>query len=160
LTPEGKRAAIAEFANSEAAQAVDTATAAVKAQRDYAAQQVEAIHKALVSQVDTAQEIRNGRAWQRARAKLDVAAKDGKLAAVAQKGIQRAERGERSVIVEMLPDYLEAQGVDAGFVDTALAAAVPEYGAARDALGAVSATSNAPTTTRAWSPRPSWRVDR
>jgi hypothetical protein len=125
LTPQGTENAIAAFANTPAAQAVDTAHEVMQQHAADAHANVDAIRKALTQPGDSAQELRNSRIWDRAKRVLDNA-DDGRVGTVAQRLISSADRPMLGVLHEELPAYLDSRGVDSDWLPTAFEQSVPE----------------------------------
>lgn len=125
LTPQGRENAIAAFANTPAAQAVDQAHEVMQQHAAAAHANLDAARNALVQPGDSAQELRNNRIWNRDKAVLD-RAKDGKVGAVARQLISAAGRAELGVLREELGPYLESRGVEFDWLPTAFEQSVPE----------------------------------
>ena len=125
---EGLRQQVKKFADTEAAKAVDTAEAAVQARADQAADTYAKIREDLSPNGDTAAELRATRYWERTRALLD-SAKEGAFGK-AQKLLAAADREQLGVLLQELPDYLEARGQTTSWIDNAVAQVVPEYATA------------------------------
>lgn len=132
LTPQGREDRIAKFADTPAAQAVDTAHQAMQQHAADAKAHVDAVRDALTQPGDAAAELRNNRIWNRTKAVLDNA-EDGRLGAVAQQLISSADREKLSVLHEELPAYLDSRGVESDWMPTAFEHAVPELGQAQQA---------------------------
>lgn len=123
---------IAAFADSPAAAQVDEAIA-LAAKREADAQQAVADIITNLSQPgDTAQELRNSRAWERAARQLDNAPGDH-IAEVARKLIANAADDELGVLLTELPSYLDSQGAGSDWIEHVTAERVPELAAARKA---------------------------
>ena len=136
LTERAQRDKLAEFADGEhakvlpvCAQAVDGLVAEKQAAYDDAV-------KNLVPEWDTAGELRAGRCWQRERAKLEALSSEGERVTAARTAIEKCDdRATLAVLVEELPAFLEAKGVDTStWFPEVIAAKAPEVGAAKRAL--------------------------
>jgi hypothetical protein len=132
-SPDGFRAQVAEFANTDAAAAVDAAVSQVRERADEAATQVDKLRRSLSSHSDAVAEMRAGRYWVRTQRILDNTG-NAKLFGVAQNLITEADRAELAVLLEELPAYCESRGQSTSWLDAAVGQAVPEYGAARARL--------------------------
>jgi hypothetical protein len=130
LTDQGRMNALAAFASTPAAQAVDVAHNAMQQRAAEAKANVDAVRNSLTQPGDAAQEARNSRAWDRAKRVLDNA-DDGKVGLVARQLISSADRPTLGVLHEELPSYLESRGVEADWLPTAFEQAVPELSAAQ-----------------------------
>ncbi|MGY4646523.1 hypothetical protein [Mycobacterium sp. URHB0021] len=131
-SPEGLTAQIAKFSDTEAAKAVDTALANVRARADQAAAQVDRIRAGLSPNGDVAAELRAGRYWDRTKAVLD-SAKEGAFGK-AQKLIADADGEQLGTLLQELPAYLAAHGHPSDWIDTAVGQVVPEYAQAAKRL--------------------------
>jgi hypothetical protein len=138
------------FADTPTVRDMDTAIENVRARRDKAQAQLDTVRASLTKPGDAAQESRNTRTWNRARAQLDNAGGGTAAIEVAQRLIAGAANpGELSVLLEELPTYLDVhkpsgmnsqqqkqyeRGIKAA-IDTTINTAVPEYGRAVKELG-------------------------
>lgn len=107
----------AEFADSEHARRIDTIERQI-AERVAAKKRArEQIRKSLVKEGDTAAEIRASRKWEADRNLLE--AQGGSLE-TGRKLLEDADPAELSVLLEQLPKYYAAQGIDASGVINAV----------------------------------------
>jgi hypothetical protein len=131
LNAEGYAAQVAAFADSPEAKAVEAHEAAVIARRDQAAADYERTLKGLVPEGDTAQELRNTRAWERHRNAISNAKSPVAAARVA---IQNADDAELGVLLQELPAHLGALGVPTDWINQDVEQRAPELAATRAAL--------------------------
>lgn len=124
-SPEGYRAQLAAFADTEAAKAVDRALTQVETRADNAAKDLAQIRAALSPNGDTAAELRATRYWNRTKPLLDNAKNPF---TTAKELISAASREELGVLLQELPAYLQARGIPAEWIDHHVATVVPEYG--------------------------------
>jgi hypothetical protein len=130
LTPQGREDRIAKFADTPAAQAVDQAHEVAQRHAADAKASVEAVRDSLTQPGDSAQELRNSRIWNRAKAALDNA-EDGRVGAVARQLISSADRETLGVLHEELPSYLASRDVESDWLTTAFEQSVPELAQAQ-----------------------------
>ncbi len=130
-TSEGYADQVSRFANTDAAKAIDTAQANVEARVTQAEAKVEKVRAALSPNGDAAAESRAARFWHRNERLLD--AKQDKFTA-AQDLVKSASREELGTLLQELPAYLQANGLETGWLDIYVASIVPEYGAAKTEL--------------------------
>ena len=127
---EGLREQIANFAETDAARAVNTAVEQVRQRRDQAQTQSDKVRRELSPDGDTAAELRAARSWDRTQRLLDNT--KGEAVALAAQGLMAsADRREFGVLLQELPAYLAARGQNADWIDDAVSQLVPEYGSAR-----------------------------
>lgn len=123
---------ISAFAKSPAAAQIDEALAIAERREAEAQQAVADIVAGLSPQGDTAQELRNSRAWERAARQLDAAPGDH-IAEVARKLVANSTDDELGVLLAELPAYLDAKGAGSDWLEHVTAARVPELAAAQKA---------------------------
>jgi hypothetical protein len=128
LTEAGIQIAVGNFADSDAAQAVDRAEQMTDAWVNSLAEKRDQIREGLTQPGDAAQEMRNSRDWARTERRLDAARNAGHTAAVAREAIDGAGPSEIGVLAVELPAWLESKGQPSDWVRTALAQRVPELG--------------------------------
>jgi hypothetical protein len=130
LSAEGYEARLAEFKNTSAAKAVDRMFEAVTARRDEAVANVAKVKRSLSPAGDAATEMRATRLRDRVIRTLDT--KDqAQLFDAANQLIAGATREELGVLLQELPAYLQSRGSTTDWLDSAVAAIVPEFAAAR-----------------------------
>jgi hypothetical protein len=130
LTETGIQTAVENFADSDAARAVDTADQLTDKWVGDLSARCDDIRAGLTQPGDAAQEMRNSRDWARTERRLDAAADVGHTAVVAKAAIDRAGPNEIGVLAVELPAWLESKGQPSDWVRTALAQRVPELGEA------------------------------
>lgn len=117
---------IAAFSNSPAMKQVDEAERLVIERDEAAEQAVTDIVKGLSPQGDTAQELRAGRAWDRAVRQLDSVSPD-RVPEMARKLIANASSDELGVLLTELPSLLTSKGHEnLDWIEQAVAQKVPE----------------------------------
>jgi hypothetical protein len=130
LSAEGYKARLAEFQNTPAAKAVDRMFEAVTARRDEAVANVAQVKRSLSPAGDAATEMRATRLRDRVIRTLDT--KDqAQLFDAANQLLAGASREELGVLLQELPAYLQSRGSTTDWLDSAVAAIVPEFAAAR-----------------------------
>ncbi|MEZ0363417.1 hypothetical protein ACAG26_06890 [Mycobacterium sp. pUA109] len=130
-TSDNVREHIAAFADTEAGRAVTRSVETVRATAEAAQLAAQrALGRIVGQEGDTAAELRNSRFWARTERLLDAIDNGAYLGKVSDL-VRNANPNELGVLAQELPAYLESKGADAGFVDTLLAEAAPEYGAAK-----------------------------
>ena len=118
----------AEFASGPAASEIATVERLIAADIEAKRHASEQVRKSLVTEGDTASEIRASRKWDSAKALLD--SRDASLSA-GRKLLESASNAELSVLLEQLPAYYQAKGVDPKpVIDAVLAQKVPELASA------------------------------
>jgi hypothetical protein len=133
FSAEGLREQIANFADTDAARAVNTAVEQVQQRRDQAQTQADKVRRDLSPSGDTAAELRAARYWNRTKGVLDTL-DSGQLLPTAQDLIAKADRTELGTLLQELPAYVQARGQTTEWLDPALAQVVPEFGRAREQL--------------------------
>lgn len=124
---DGLRRKVQAFADTPAAKAVDAALTAAERVRDKAQADLDKAMRALSPAGDTAQELRNGRAWDRARRILDAAA-PGKVTTEAENFLRNADPAERGVLIQEIPAYLKSRGIEFNAsMRLIIAQVAPEY---------------------------------
>jgi hypothetical protein len=125
---------LSKFAESEAAQAIGTGELAIDAWVDRKAAEVQLIRDGLSQPGDAAAEIRRDRAWAADRLAIQRAQEDpsGKSTVQAIRSVIKNAKtgGELAVVVDQLPRYAESLGFPTDFIESEIAAKVPELGAA------------------------------
>src|ERR1700758_1615767 len=105
FSDDGKRRAIASFANTEAARDADAALAELVQHRDERAARVEAERAKLAPPLDAAGQVHAQRTWQRAERQLGSAENVAQRAAIARQLVGQASPEELAVYAEELPPY-------------------------------------------------------
>jgi len=124
FTEIGLHQQISAFANSPAAKQIDEAISLVN-QRDAAAKATVAdVLRGLSPQGDTASELRNTRAWDRARRQLD-AVHTERVAEAARTLIGGSDDDELGVLLAELPSYLASKGSSSEWLETSVGQRVP-----------------------------------
>jgi hypothetical protein len=131
FSAEGYLAQVAAFTDTPAAKAVDQHEAAVIERRNQAAADYARTLKQLAPEGDTAQELRNGRSWDRHRHAIDNATSP---VAAARAAVNKAEGAELKVLLDELPAHLGASGAPTDWINGAVEQRAPELAAARKAL--------------------------
>jgi hypothetical protein len=131
LSEEGRRDAIADFRNSQAAKLLDQIDAAAdqrlaQAQNDYAQQL-----KGLTQPGDAAQETRNSRTWDRELRKLEAAKDSGSVINVARQALESSSGAELGVLMEQMPSYLESRKVPTEWINPVVTQQHPALGEAQ-----------------------------
>jgi len=129
----GLREEIANFADTDAARAVDKAVEQVRQRRDQAQTQADEVHRNLSPNGDTATELRASRFWNRTKGLLDTV-DTGQLLGRAQGLLTKADRAELGTLLQELAPYLTSRGQATDWIDSAVAEIVPEFSHARNQL--------------------------
>lgn len=133
-TESALRDRIREFKDAPAGRALTTALEAATTYRDQARADVEGTLRSLAHDGDTAEELRNTRAWERARRILD-STPDSNVGTAAANLVRKANDSELGVLVQELRDYFDSrENVKTGDVEFKLAIKdrAPQYAAALD----------------------------
>lgn len=129
FSPDGYRAKVLGFKDSPEAQAVDQHEAAVIARRDKAAADYEQTLANLSRPGDSAEELRNSRAWDRHKRTIDNAKSP---VAAARAAVSQAKPEELGVLLDELPAHLAATGHPTDWINQAVAQVVPGVANARE----------------------------
>jgi hypothetical protein len=141
LTQAGVHEAIARFGESPEAKAMDAAVdrldgLAAEAQQKLA----DALSAVNTGNDSAAQQARNSRVWDREKAGLEIAAKNGRLLDAVTKLMQSAAPADLPVLQEELGPFLEQRKIPSKFMDALVARRVPAIaGAQRQAVVATKA---------------------
>ena len=130
---DGVREAVAGFASSQEALAVDRAVDQVRQRRDGAQDQLDKVRQRLSPDGDTAAELRAGRFWSRTRGLLDSVDNSGLLSRT-QDLLAKASRTELGTLLQELAPYLISRGQTTDWLDSAVAEIAPEFGHAKKQL--------------------------
>jgi spore coat protein CotF len=134
LNQEGLRAQLASFADSDEAKSVAGIEASVDQLVAQKQAEVDASLKALSPVGDTAEELRNDRAWGRTERKLAAAKDIGKVTQTARQALEQANPAELGVLLQQIPSYLESVGAPTNWINDVVAHKVPELAEKRDTL--------------------------
>jgi hypothetical protein len=128
LDDMARQDAIAAFANSAEAQYLDSVQSAIHNRVTQARTDYQQHLDSLSPEGDTAQELRNNRAWERERRKLD-ATENGSLAlSLAKNAIENADPATLGVLLQEVPSYLESRNVPTDWVQPVVTQRIPELG--------------------------------
>lgn len=130
-SPEGLAEQVASFTG---AGAIDAAVEITQNRVDQAADHVDRVLKGLSPDLDTAGELRAGRAWSRVQRQLDAITDSAKVAETARQLIAASDDIELGVLMTEIKPYLASRGQDAGWLAAAVAQRVPELAAAQTEL--------------------------
>jgi hypothetical protein len=133
-TLDGLRGEINRFADTEAARSIDAAVNLATQRRDQAQADFDTALTDLHPELDTADELRATRYWNRVQRRLDVI-EPGKLSIEAEQLLRQAVPKQLGVLVEELVPYMQSRGVtfDASF-KAMLKSVAPSYAQASEQL--------------------------
>jgi hypothetical protein len=136
LNQDGIRAALGAFADTPEARSVDDIERSVDQLVERKQGDVAQAIAALSPLGDTAEELRNGRVWDRTERKLAAATDAGSVTNAARQALEQATPAELGVLLQEIPSYLESVGAPTDWVHKVVAAKAPEVAKARCKLDA------------------------
>jgi hypothetical protein len=132
FTDTGKAEARAAFLQTDCGKDIDAAVADARAYADEANAAVEAERARLVTPMTTESQLAAQRQWQRQRATLEADQNAGHKIATARKLFAEAQTPQAvATLAEEVAPWMAAHGLPTDWVDSELAKAAPEYGAAK-----------------------------